>query len=128
MTTPGSLYSVIPRTRNSMATRVLPHPAGPQMSVDRDRGRPPPVTSSRPLIPVGVFCSVAIETADPWIFVSVMQSPALSLGCEPRGPDGETSRRKRRREVKLPPCVATTAAGPGAPVAVVGVNPQVGRV
>lgn len=55
--TPGSSNWVIPRTRNSIASRVLPHPAGPQRSVGRPRGRPPPVTSSSPLIPVGAFGS-----------------------------------------------------------------------
>ena len=53
--TPGSSNSGIPRTRNSIAISVLPHPAGPQTSVGRPRGRPPPVTSSSPLMPVGVL-------------------------------------------------------------------------
>lgn len=55
--TPGSPNSTIPRTRNSVASKVFPHPAGPQTRVGRPRGRPPPVTSSRPLIPVGALGS-----------------------------------------------------------------------
>ena len=57
--------AVMPRTRNSIASSVLPQPAGPQTSVGRPRGRPPPVTSSRPLMPVGVFGSSASRTGGP---------------------------------------------------------------
>src|SRR5689334_4078579 len=59
MKTPGSSNSVAPRTRNSMPKRVLPQPALPQISVGRPRGRPPPVISSKPVIPVGAFSSEA---------------------------------------------------------------------
>ena len=41
MNTPGSPNSVAPRTRNSMASSVLPQPAPPQTSVGRPAGRPP---------------------------------------------------------------------------------------
>ena len=51
MKTPGSPIS-IPRTRNSTANSVLPAPALPQTRVGRPRGRPPPVISSRPRMPL----------------------------------------------------------------------------
>ena len=51
-----------------MASSVLPQPAGPQTSVGRPRGRPPPVTSSSPLMPVGAF-------GRPWL--------GLLVGVEP---------------------------------------------
>ena len=38
-----------------MASKVLPQPALPQTRVGRPRGSPPPVISSRPVIPVGAF-------------------------------------------------------------------------
>src|SRR5260221_3728583 len=52
-TTPASPNCAAPRTRNSAASSVLPQPAPPQTSVGRPRGRPPPVISSRPWMPVG---------------------------------------------------------------------------
>jgi hypothetical protein len=55
MKTPGSPNSVIPRNRNSIASSVLPHPAGPHTSVGRPCGSPPPVTSSSPLMPVAAL-------------------------------------------------------------------------
>lgn len=61
MNTPGSPNCVAPRTRNSMARRVLPAPALPQTSVGRPAGNPPPVISSRPWMPVGDLGSLA-----PW--------------------------------------------------------------
>src|SRR6185369_13050961 len=57
MKTPGSLKSVAPRTRNSMAKRVLPAPALPHTSVGRTAGKPPRVISSKPEIPVRSFCN-----------------------------------------------------------------------
>lgn len=39
-----------------MDMRVLPEPAAPQTSVGRPWGKPPPVITSKPEIPVGVFC------------------------------------------------------------------------
>jgi hypothetical protein len=50
--TPGSPAKA-PRTRNSMASNVLPAPALPHTRVGRPRGRPPPVISSRPRMPLG---------------------------------------------------------------------------
>ena len=58
MKTPGSPYSVAPRTRNSIASNVLPQPAPPQTSVGRPVGNPPPVISSSPRMPVGDFRKV----------------------------------------------------------------------
>src|SRR4051794_6402601 len=52
-----------PRTRNSIAKSVLPHPAPPQISVGRPRGRPPSVTSSRPRMPDGTLASWALAAA-----------------------------------------------------------------
>src|SRR6476659_11218858 len=57
MKTPGSPNWVAPRTRNSIASKVLPQPALPQTSVGRPRGRPPPVISSSPSMPVGALGS-----------------------------------------------------------------------
>ena len=56
-TTPGSPNSVAPRTRNSIASSVLPQPAPPQTSVGRPRGSPPPVISSSPWMPVAALGS-----------------------------------------------------------------------
>ena len=55
MKTPGSLCSIAPRTKNSMAIRVLPQPALPQTNVGRPLGNPPPVISSSPEIPLGIL-------------------------------------------------------------------------
>jgi hypothetical protein len=40
-----------------MANMVLPQPGPPQTMVGRPAGRPPPVISSKPAIPVGAFFS-----------------------------------------------------------------------
>src|SRR5512140_2745772 len=65
MKTPRSPKSLAPRTMNSMARSVLPHPALPQTSVGRPRGRPPSVISSSPRIPVLHFgiCSKRLGVA-----------------------------------------------------------------
>ena len=55
MNTPGSPKRVAPLTRNCMANSVLPHPGPPHTRVGRPAGRPPPVISSKPRIPVGAF-------------------------------------------------------------------------
>ena len=60
MNTPGSPNSMAPRTRNSIASSVLPQPAPPQTSVGRPRGKPPPVISSSPWMPVGALGSFAV--------------------------------------------------------------------
>src|SRR6185312_2804087 len=52
---PGSLHSCAPCTRNWSERMVLPEPGPPTSSVVRPRGRPPPVISSRPVIPVGAL-------------------------------------------------------------------------
>ena len=62
MKTPGSRNSVAPRTRNSMASRVLPQPAPPQTRVGRPLGRPPPVISSSPWMPVGHLANCRRES------------------------------------------------------------------
>ncbi len=63
MKTPGSPKSLAPRTMNSMARSVLPHPALPQTSVGRPSGRPPSVISSSPRMPVRHFgiCSKCVQ-------------------------------------------------------------------
>src|SRR5579871_3027589 len=53
MATPGSPNCVAPRTRNCMASRVLPDPAPPATSDVRPLGTPPMVMRSSPAIPVG---------------------------------------------------------------------------
>ena len=55
MNTPGSPNCVAPRTRNSIASIVLPQPALPHTSVGRPDGKPPPVMASRPVMPVRNF-------------------------------------------------------------------------
>ena len=96
--TPGSLNSVIPRTRNSIAINVFPQPAGPHTSVERPFGRPPPVTSSRPLIPVGVFRRPAsfgagspTGTSTPSSMSRVAVDTCTRFRChtKPRGLDGQ---------------------------------------
>src|SRR4029077_11918001 len=57
MHTPGSPYRTAPCTRNSIANKLLPHPVLPHTRVTRPFGRPPPVTSSNPWIPVGALAS-----------------------------------------------------------------------
>src|SRR5438309_4468250 len=54
-----------PRTRNSIESRVLPQPALPQTRVGLPRGRPPPVISSRPWIPVGAFGNKRFKEPEP---------------------------------------------------------------
>src|SRR5450631_4773661 len=55
--TPRSPYSVTPLTRNCNANRLLPEPGGPHTKLGRPAGNPPPVISSKPTIPVGLFGS-----------------------------------------------------------------------
>src|SRR5215471_13303830 len=62
MNTPGSSYWVAPRTRNSIDSKVLPHPGPPQTRVGLPRGKPPPVISSSPWMPVGAFAKTSGET------------------------------------------------------------------
>src|SRR5687767_3813429 len=62
MKTPGSPYCTAPRTRNSSPNIVFPAPAPPLISVGRPAGKPPPVISSRPWMPVRDFRSVLMET------------------------------------------------------------------
>src|ERR1700745_2987236 len=57
ISTPGSLYSSAPRTRNSIPNMVFPQPGPPQTIDVRPFGRPPSLISSNPGIPVGVFSS-----------------------------------------------------------------------
>ena len=52
---PGSLHSRAPCTRNCSASTVLPEPGPPTSSVVRPRGKPPPVISSKPAMPVGAL-------------------------------------------------------------------------
>src|ERR1035437_8968529 len=52
---PGSLQSFAPCARNCSASMVLPEPGPPTSSVVRPRGKPPPVISSKPAMPVGAL-------------------------------------------------------------------------
>jgi hypothetical protein len=75
---------VAPRTKNSMASNVLPQPALPQISVGRPLGNPPPVISSNPWMPVGDLGSWGLDLV---MFISpvmpVIQSrEALAAGFE----------------------------------------------
>src|ERR1700682_1137600 len=77
MKTPGSPYSVAPRTRNSIASNVLPQPAPPQTSVGRPVGNPPPVISSSPRMPVHDFRKVF--GADDFFVLFIVAFPAISV-------------------------------------------------
>ena len=57
MKTPCSPNCIAPSTMKVAASMVLPHPGPPTTKVGRPRGRPPPVISSRPPMPVKAFCS-----------------------------------------------------------------------
>src|SRR6266404_2056291 len=84
ISTPGSLYSVAPRTRNSTANIVLPQPGPPHTIVGRPFGTPPLVTSSKPAIPVRAFSSrSALAGAWPFRFLRI----AHSLGAPSRSTD-----------------------------------------
>ena len=78
MKTPGSLYSVAPCARNAMPSMVLPQPAAPHTKVGRPLGRPPPVISSRPEMPVGTFSSPLSDVLvfAPRIFIKAPMPPA----------------------------------------------------
>nr|ART37899.1 F506 [uncultured bacterium] len=52
---PGSLQSWAPCTRNCSANTVLPEPGPPTSNVVRPRGKPPPVISSNPVMPVSTL-------------------------------------------------------------------------
>src|SRR5580704_11490843 len=80
MNTPGSPNCTAPRTRNSAANNVLPHPAPPHTSVGRPRGNPPPVISSRPWMPVGHLGKRADAEAGPWPLFFIQQRPFINGG------------------------------------------------
>jgi hypothetical protein len=61
---PGSLQSRAPWARNCKAMMVLPEPGPPTSKVVRPRGRPPPVISSKPAIPVGTLLDALATCAD----------------------------------------------------------------
>lgn len=63
METPGSPYSWMPRTRNSLPNSAFPLSEPPHTSVGRPRGRPPPVIVSRPATPLGHFASLGVGAA-----------------------------------------------------------------
>ena len=54
MNTPGSARATAPLTRKVVASNVLPQPGPPHTRVGLPAGRPPPVNSSRPAIPLGI--------------------------------------------------------------------------
>jgi hypothetical protein len=88
MKTPGSANSVAPRTRNYIASKVLPQTAPPQISVGRPVGKPPSVISSSPRTPVGDFRK-AFGAANVLAFF-IMLFPAVRLLCgNQRDPDLE---------------------------------------
>ena len=79
MKAPGSPNCVAPRTRNSIASSVLPQPGPPHTSVGRPFGSPPPVISSRPSIPVGAFGSARAAVCGS-IFICVFGMVVLRCG------------------------------------------------
>src|SRR3954447_900175 len=85
--TPGSLNSVAPRTRNSRPIIVLPEPGPPQTTVVRPRGKPPPLISSNPLMPVGHLGKRGREAdgraplADLWFWLTRAIAMHLSPKC-----------------------------------------------
>lgn len=107
MKTPGSPYSTAPCTRNSAASRVLPEPAEPQISVGLPCGKPPPVISSRPWMPVGalakgigseglVFAGLGVG-AMAWVPVQAIQKTSSAWRGDRR------SIRSRQGRVRRPP-------------------------
>ena len=60
-----------------MASSVLPQPAVPQTSVGRPRGKPPPVISSRPSIPVGALAKAVKGALDRFIRFAITLKAAL---------------------------------------------------
>src|ERR1700733_7478777 len=100
MKTPGSPYSVAPRTRNSIASSVLPQPAPPQTSVGRPAGNPPPVISSSPRMPVGAFRRRFGEDEDGFVVFMGGLSANRSFFMV------KTHRLAKREEAVRPPGVA----------------------
>src|SRR5579859_10370 len=65
-----------------MASKVLPQPALPYTSVVRPFGRPPPVTSSNPSIPVGVFGSGLRDSFNLAWSIAAAETDSLRSGCQ----------------------------------------------
>jgi hypothetical protein len=57
---------------NSMAKSVFPHPGPPLISDGRPFGSPPPVISSKPLIPEGIFSNFFVPAIAPVLFFPVL--------------------------------------------------------
>ena len=74
-----------------MPRRVLPQPALPQTRVGRPRGKPPPVISSRPAMPVGHFSKAIRPTSAP--FTNTSHEPG---GARPRRSDPSSAREAPR--------------------------------
>src|SRR3990172_8649587 len=81
MKTPGSPCSRAPRMRNSMENKVFPLPALPATSVGRPLGNPPPVISSKPLIPLGHFGREPEQ--DPALILFFLIDPPPRIGWRP---------------------------------------------
>src|ERR1700722_9581923 len=58
---PGSAKTRAPFARNCRPKMVFPEPGPPCTKAVRARGRPPPVISSKPAIPVGAFLDAATK-------------------------------------------------------------------
>ncbi|MDD1689633.1 MAG: hypothetical protein LUQ66_03130 [Methanoregula sp.] len=54
-----------------MAKSVFPHPGPPLISDGRPFGSPPPVISSKPLIPEGIFSNSSVPANMPVLFFPV---------------------------------------------------------
>ena len=55
-----------------MAKSVFPHPGPTLMSEGRPFGSPPPVISSKPLIPEGIFSNSSVLAIAPVLFFPVL--------------------------------------------------------
>ena len=72
--TPGSSNSCAPRTRNSSPNNVLHEPGPPVTRVARPCGSPPPVSSSKPRMPVGALANADLvdgAAAGGWIVAAI---------------------------------------------------------
>ena len=113
--TPGSPYSSTPLTRNSIPSIVLPQPGPPHTIVVRPRGKPPPLISSRPRMPVGAFSSPCERSRTLSVPVSVSNAShvylwRLNLSLA-KHPDRSTrpNRRKKSNDAPKPNKIPTNS-------------------
>jgi hypothetical protein len=85
-----------------MPKRVLPAPAVPAISEVRPRGRPPPVISSKPAIPVGALARVGKGVLDRFIGIARFVDRSSDYCCTERSIEQRISR-KRSTNIKAGP-------------------------